>query len=173
MIYYSSSEEYCRTFDLTTRIPKSLVEEAIQKGELFFVEVHSTESNPLTTILLHLEALLKRDTTPSALPIRICIPSLGSPQWGDVKPQVLTTIVLQGQSEVLMLSGNRTFSVSCISFGGSFANIHMPVPLYLYLLICPRRTGAEQAGFRSYAFYRTQRSPWRPSQVYDLINLQR
>lgn len=167
---YRSSEEYCRTFDLTTRIPKSIVEGAIQKGELFFVAIDSTESNSLaTTILLRLEELLKRDTAPFALPIRICIPSLGSPQWGDVKPQV-SSIVHHGQKVGLTLPGNRKSSVSCISFGDSFANIHMHVHLYLYLLTYLQRTGAEQAGFRNYVFYRTQQSPWQLSQVNDFIN---
>ncbi|KAJ7102205.1 PAXNEB-domain-containing protein [Mycena belliarum] len=80
----SAAEDACRTFDLTTRIPSEIVADALTSGQLSFVDVESTPGRPTTVCVLErLSELLARGDTP----LRICVPSLGSPDWGDLAIQ--------------------------------------------------------------------------------------
>jgi elongator complex protein 4 len=78
-----STEEYCRIFDLTCRIPHSIVDDALQSDDLICLNI-----SELTEIIRRIEQILKTDDQVSSVPIRICIPSFGSPQWGDLTSQV-------------------------------------------------------------------------------------
>ncbi|KAH9950457.1 PAXNEB-domain-containing protein [Amylocystis lapponica] len=85
-----SAEEYCRTYDLTTRIPDAVTQSAFLSGRLVLQDVSSDSGDsPTRAILKRLAKLLEEnvaDETPLR-PIRLCIPSLGSSQWGDLSPQ--------------------------------------------------------------------------------------
>ncbi len=93
------SENFCRTFDLTTRIPASIIEKAIQTGQLKTFDVSnrtaedliSSESPPITqALILKIENLLsQRSSASPTIPLRICVPFLGSSAWGDLRSQVL------------------------------------------------------------------------------------
>lgn len=86
---FSSTEEYCRTFDLTCRIPSSVVEDALRSGDLFCLDVDSAESElPTTRIIRRVEEILNAHGEGTSKPLRICIPSFGSPQWRDIHPRV-------------------------------------------------------------------------------------
>ncbi|KAJ6627209.1 Elongator complex protein 4 [Mycena sp. CBHHK59/15] len=81
----SSSAEPCRTFDLTCRIPESVVTEALQSGQLSVVEIRGEScGRPATVRALEKLALMleAQDTT-----LRICVPALASPHWGDLTTQ--------------------------------------------------------------------------------------
>ncbi|KAJ7130077.1 Elongator complex protein 4 [Mycena crocata] len=80
----TSAEDACRTFDLTARIPAAVIADALASGRLEVVEVESESGRPVTAGLLErLAAILEtRDT-----PVRICVPCLGSPDWGDLAAQ--------------------------------------------------------------------------------------
>lgn len=96
--FASSTEEHCRTFDLTCRIPPSVVEGALQTGHCICLSVDSHESeSELSTvrIIQRIEDILNAESETSSRPLRICIPSLGSPQWGDLNSQVHSTQILQ------------------------------------------------------------------------------
>jgi elongator complex protein 4 len=67
---------------MTCRIPHSVVEGAIQSGDLICLDVNTPR---LEVVFQHMEEILK---TESHIPLRICIPHLGSPQWGDLNSQV-------------------------------------------------------------------------------------
>lgn len=71
---------------MTTRIPASIIDSAKQTRQLIELPVADT----LDEILANIEDLLKVGTDP----IRICIPSLGLPRWGDSTPDVRTQLVL-------------------------------------------------------------------------------
>lgn len=90
--YARTSENYCHVFDLTSRVPVSLVDEALRSQRLSLVATggpSSTESerwSPTTSALRHIEQVLQEQTT---VPVRVCIPSLGSPiSWGDITTTV-------------------------------------------------------------------------------------
>jgi elongator complex protein 4 len=62
-------------------VPKEIIDEAVDKKMVQFVESGLTTGRVLVEICKELE----RDTT---VPLRICIPGLGSAAWGDVTGQV-------------------------------------------------------------------------------------
>lgn len=83
-----SAEEYCHTFDLTCQIPPSIVESAIASKRLICVNVDSGEKQPTTRIIDQIVQILKdEDPVTCSKPLRLCIPSLGSPHWGDLSSQ--------------------------------------------------------------------------------------
>ncbi|RDB29106.1 Elongator complex protein 4 [Hypsizygus marmoreus] len=88
----NSTDDYCHNFDLTTCVPPAAIEGALQSGQLACIAIRfSDPDQPSTVRLLHrvIEILKPERTTSSSLspPIRICIPSLGSPQWGELTRQ--------------------------------------------------------------------------------------
>ncbi|KII93335.1 hypothetical protein PLICRDRAFT_131000 [Plicaturopsis crispa FD-325 SS-3] len=84
----SSTEEYCRTFDLTSRIPAPIIEEATESKRLNFVSIAEAYPDGLSTtnILRRLSDILNQENPDVAnrAPLRICIPALGAPEWGDL-----------------------------------------------------------------------------------------
>ncbi|KAH8102466.1 PAXNEB-domain-containing protein [Cristinia sonorae] len=87
------NEEYCKVFDLTAKIPISVLDASHSSNQLKLIEVTPTESSPSApfthAILSKVENLLggeENDPAAARKPLRLCIPSLGSPQWGDLTP---------------------------------------------------------------------------------------
>ncbi|KIM67133.1 hypothetical protein SCLCIDRAFT_109196 [Scleroderma citrinum Foug A] len=81
----SSSDDYCHTFDLTSRIPASVVQNACNTKQLVFLEVNSSRDagGSIRSLLGRIQGVVS--AAPSEMgPIRLCVPALGSPQWGDV-----------------------------------------------------------------------------------------
>jgi elongator complex protein 4 len=85
----SSTEDYCRPLDLSCRIPSPDIEAAIHSGKLLFFDVGGTYSEESSTAktLRQITQVLKAEKVD--VPFRICIPSLGSPQWGALENQVV------------------------------------------------------------------------------------
>lgn len=85
------ADDYCQVFDLTSRISPSTVESTSSSGQLDLEDVSSPWSEQLSTtrILTTITALLGEEEKDiiTRKPLRICIPSLGSQQWGDLRPQ--------------------------------------------------------------------------------------
>ncbi|KAF8898531.1 Elongator complex protein 4 [Infundibulicybe gibba] len=81
-----STEVYCQTFDLSHRIPESIVDGELMSGRLSCIDP-STSPGPLTNVIHRIAQLLSPDVSPSPDPLRICIPALGSPAWGDTTSQ--------------------------------------------------------------------------------------
>ncbi|KZT05926.1 PAXNEB-domain-containing protein [Laetiporus sulphureus 93-53] len=85
-----STEDYCRTFDLTCRIPDTVLQSSVASGQVILVPVSAeAEDQPSVRILDAVEQILvdHAKSSESPAPIRICIPSLGSWQWGDISPR--------------------------------------------------------------------------------------
>ncbi|KAF9457085.1 Elongator complex protein 4 [Collybia nuda] len=82
-----SNEDFCQNFDLTSRIPESVISNALETKQLSFIIPRSDlECNStIHQILGQIAEILKLDV--SSNPIRICIPSLGSPNWGELSSQ--------------------------------------------------------------------------------------
>jgi len=84
----SSEEEYCRVLDLTCRVPASIVEGAIASKRLICMSVGPGEKQSTTRIIRRIVQILKdEESTVVSKPLRICIPWLGSPHWGDLSSQ--------------------------------------------------------------------------------------
>lgn len=62
--------------------------DTIDSGQLNFCSV-DLEGRSVVTILARLAEFLKTSDVESSPPLRICIPSLGSPDWGDLRGQVI------------------------------------------------------------------------------------
>jgi elongator complex protein 4 len=92
-----SADNFCRTFDLTCRIPGSVIDDALVTKDLVGVGVseslHAEDRPSISTIIIgKMSNILNLETEGigyDSRPIRICIPSLGSPQWGDLRGPVL------------------------------------------------------------------------------------
>ncbi|KAF8649842.1 hypothetical protein AX16_005605 [Volvariella volvacea WC 439] len=88
-----SSEDFCQSFDLTSRVPESVIEGALRSGQLSFLEAsNAVFSTPevFSKLSKFVETYAASSTTSSSpRPLRICIPSLGSALWGDITSQEL------------------------------------------------------------------------------------
>jgi len=72
-------DEFCQTFDLTSRVPRTVIDQALEACRLTFIPVTGGVDSVLHRIK---DSLQSRGN-----PIRVCIRSLGSPEWGDVSSQ--------------------------------------------------------------------------------------
>ncbi|KAJ7275320.1 Elongator complex protein 4 [Mycena haematopus] len=81
----AATVDACRTFDLTTRIPPSAVADAVAARRLVVVPIDAGVGST-TRVLQRLAEVLANN---QGGPIRICIPALGSPGWGDLTAQDL------------------------------------------------------------------------------------
>ncbi|KAJ3545065.1 hypothetical protein NMY22_g2573 [Coprinellus aureogranulatus] len=91
----STSADYCHVFDLTSRINKSAVDEALHTKQLTLVApvcsmLENDAPGPIVCALRRIEQVLQEQ---SALPVRVCVPSLGSPtSWGDITAQISSRV---------------------------------------------------------------------------------
>ncbi|KAJ4489464.1 PAXNEB protein-domain-containing protein [Lentinula edodes] len=92
----SVSEDFCRTFDLTTRIPSSTIEKALQDGRLITCDVldifdaipSSGHISAIHKIIARIEEILsQRSSKKPNTPLRICIPGLGNHIWDELRSQ--------------------------------------------------------------------------------------
>ncbi|OCH95780.1 PAXNEB-domain-containing protein [Obba rivulosa] len=121
-----SAEDYCRVFDLTCRVPESVLATARKNGQIIELDVSSGFDSGPRKILGDLAGILADDAkeTTSPKPLRVCIPSLGSFQWGDVSTQEICQF-LHGLRTLLRRYPHACASVSlpphlCLeSWGGS------------------------------------------------------
>ena len=94
LIYLLSrlSEDYCKVFDLTCRIPETIIKSARDTQQLLLQPVSSTGSDdPINDTLRRISMILQQHQAKfasSSQPLRLCIPQFGSPKWGDLSPQV-------------------------------------------------------------------------------------
>ena len=82
----SSADDFCRAFDLTQRIPGPFLDQAMKSSQLVLLNA-SRDSRKLIDDITESLGTPSQDT----VPIRICIPLLGSPGWGDLQPKVWMT----------------------------------------------------------------------------------
>lgn len=85
----SLNDDFCATFDLTCRIPTASLDAARQSAQLIPIDVDISEDG--TRVIEQIEELLSNDTNAHA--VRICIPALGSPHWGDMQPPTVLTLL--------------------------------------------------------------------------------
>ncbi|KAG8960545.1 hypothetical protein FRC03_006407 [Tulasnella sp. 419] len=91
--------KFCNTFDLTTVLPGSKIAEATANGHLNFIDVSARVNGRRRSprdILHEIKTLINRlhetgsSTSNHAVkPLRICIPDLGGPAWGDLSGPAL------------------------------------------------------------------------------------
>ena len=91
-----SSDDFCRVFDLTSRLPATTIDGAISAKQftIFDIPISDSAKAASRSVLKQLSQFLLtyREGQEEVLtPLRICIPALGSPVWGDIEPQVRFT----------------------------------------------------------------------------------
>ena len=93
--FVQSTLDFCHAFDLSSRVPNSVVEDAIHSGRLTLISPRQPSGSKGTAatsqILSQIATLLLPGEVGSSTPqppFRICIPSLGSPHWGEFTDQV-------------------------------------------------------------------------------------
>jgi hypothetical protein len=90
-----SAGGYCDVFELSSQIPESVVSRAVEDDQLTTIEIPSATSS-VSAFDACLQAVkqrvagLKGDTRRQA--VRLSIPDLGDPNWGDVSPHVRTSV---------------------------------------------------------------------------------
>ncbi|KXN89848.1 Elongator complex protein 4 [Leucoagaricus sp. SymC.cos] len=105
------SDDYCHTFDLSVRVPDSVVQGALQAGKLICFKVSRRPEQPSTAeVLQRLSEILTSQGNGNA-PIRVCIPYLGSPFWGSLTSQNLAYFLYSLRSTL------RKHPVACASIG--------------------------------------------------------
>ncbi|KAF8481217.1 Elongator complex protein 4 [Russula ochroleuca] len=75
------ADDFCRAFDLTYRVPRHFLDQAIQSSQLVLLDASGDWTRLIDLVA---ESL---GTSQDAVPVRICIPLLGSPGWGDPHPK--------------------------------------------------------------------------------------
>lgn len=148
----TSTPDFCQTFDLTTRVPASVLEDAVSSGQLVYINVDSSSSDlPYThRVLQKLQDLVAGNRAGSSAlrPLRISIPSLGSPQWGDLEPRV-SAFQFNVQGDPLSNISCRKSVSSCTHCEGYFGGTHMRWLRYLFLLTHAQTYGGDLAGLRN------------------------
>lgn len=91
---HRSSDDYCHTFDLSVRVPDSVVQAALQASKLICLKVARSAKQPSTTEVLQRLSEILTSQESGNTPIRVCIPSLGSPFWGSLTSQVIRSAIL-------------------------------------------------------------------------------
>ncbi|CAE6444720.1 unnamed protein product [Rhizoctonia solani] len=92
-----SGDQESATFDLTLRIPAELITHSRKIGQLINVPLPEDPSSTCDTVLAHIRKLLRElytINTSSRRAIRIIIPDLGSPAWGDIQQTQLIRFLL-------------------------------------------------------------------------------
>ncbi|KAI0756655.1 Elongator complex protein 4 [Daedaleopsis nitida] len=87
-----SVDDFCHTFDLTCRMSEATIGTARTEGRYLDVrpdDVPPDESSSCRRVLQRVTEILSKadaDVTSSSMATRLCIPALGSYEWGDLTP---------------------------------------------------------------------------------------
>ncbi|KAF9243942.1 PAXNEB protein-domain-containing protein [Melanogaster broomeanus] len=81
-----STDDFCNTFDLTTRIPSLVIDDARNAKRLLLLNLNANcdVASSITGIIKQIQDVLA-STSPTEV-VRLCIPSLGSPEWEEQSP---------------------------------------------------------------------------------------
>lgn len=93
-VYRRDREPYCQAFDLSSTIPEEAIDDGLKTDRLHLIDVSQNPS--ISGTLEEMTRFLSSDTS---APVRICIPNLGSPVWGNLTAQV-------GDPRLFTSSGN-------------------------------------------------------------------
>ncbi|KAI0788581.1 PAXNEB-domain-containing protein [Abortiporus biennis] len=88
----TEADDFCKVFDLTSRIPEEVIDTTISSGQLQLIDISQFgTADHLTHIALDklTEILGKENADGSKKSLRLCFPSLGSPEWGDFESHEL------------------------------------------------------------------------------------
>ncbi|KAG1715633.1 hypothetical protein ID866_1515 [Astraeus odoratus] len=90
----SSTDDYCHTFDLTRRIPVSVIQDACSAQRVILLGTYERGDTEVSTtrLLRRIQDILERTSSDVGF-IRLCIPAVGSTQWGDVDPVDICTFL--------------------------------------------------------------------------------
>jgi hypothetical protein len=92
----SSADDFCCAFDLTYTVPALVLDQAIKSSQLVLMDASRDWTGLIDGIAESLAS------SQDVQPIRICVPLLGSPSWGDPRPKV--RVIFCGTSLFLAMS---------------------------------------------------------------------
>ncbi|KAJ8463312.1 hypothetical protein ONZ51_g10335 [Trametes cubensis] len=113
-----SADDFCRTFDLTARMPEAVINSARSEGRFLDIDPQaesSATSSPCRNVIQKLSEILAQREPDHSLAPRVCIPSLGSYEWGDLSPQE----AFGGPGWVQKLGWLTDASVTIAAFGSN------------------------------------------------------
>ncbi|KAG9314531.1 PAXNEB-domain-containing protein [Chiua virens] len=115
-----SADHFCDAFDLTCRIPMSVIDEAINAKR--FVPLNLTTSDDLApSVDEHLRRIQHvLATSPPSEVVRLCVANLGSPDWGRLSASDSLRF-LRGLHRLLR---RYPHACACISFAPHFCTDH-------------------------------------------------
>lgn len=113
-------KNYCHPFDLSSCLPDAVAEDALKSGQISLFDCDSCKGQVTVHVLRQIAHLLEaEEERGNSTPIRICIPSLGSPDWGKLTLDVRPSETLCGLSFTI----RRTYRISCTPSGAYSASI--------------------------------------------------
>lgn len=77
-----SADSFCCAFDLSYRVPGNFIDQAIKSSQLVLLDASRDWTRLIGVIAESLGA-----SPQNGVPVRVCIPLLGSPGWGDPHPK--------------------------------------------------------------------------------------
>lgn len=136
------NSQFCHHFELSSRVPKELIDDAIKSGQIQILDLERRKLS-MTAIFDEIARAIEAD---SSLPLRVCIPSLGSPIWGDMTIQVIFTF--QGDL-ITFTQWIRAHCTFCILLNPLCVNTDMLVLLLVLPRIFQQTLGVGWDGHRS------------------------
>ncbi|KAH7883766.1 PAXNEB-domain-containing protein [Phlebopus sp. FC_14] len=111
----SSTDNFCCTFDLTSRIPLSAIDSAHSARRLIFLGGgrHCNKAPWFHGIIEQMQDALRAESSAADV-VRFSIPSLGHPKWGDLRP----TDILNFLHALRRLLRRYPQACACISLSG-------------------------------------------------------
>ncbi|KAF8845257.1 PAXNEB-domain-containing protein [Paxillus ammoniavirescens] len=81
-----STDDFCNTFDLTSRIPLSVIDDARNDKRLLLLDLNGEcdAASSMMGVIRQIQHVLA--ATSSTEVVRLCVPSLGSPEWVGQSP---------------------------------------------------------------------------------------
>jgi len=79
---------------LTCRVPRDIVDNALESKQVVIVDLaHAPEELSVIQSMIRRIERVFQDHCSKSKPLRLCIPSLGWPAWGELSPQVFFYLV--------------------------------------------------------------------------------
>lgn len=143
-VSFRPADHFCDTFDLTCRIPLSVIEEVHNAKRLIPLDL--TINNDLASSMDGLVNQIKHvlATTPLTEVVRLCIAALGSPEWGECCPAVRDKILPKCNPSRI----HRIYYAFCMSYDDCCVSIPMLVPVSPLLRTFARVSGQDLDGYK-------------------------
>jgi len=110
----SINDDFCEAFDLSSRIPSTVIERATTSGKLSYCDI-SSEEHTYETIACCIKGILAKtydqaSSNTGSVVVRLILPSFAGPLWGDPSSQKIISFLLRLRSLL------RSYPLACAVF---------------------------------------------------------